>query len=44
LKLNLNDLLDISSETNTLKVIGDSGDKVEATVSVLPPPSTRASK
>jgi hypothetical protein len=31
LKLNLNDLLDISSETNTLKVIGDSGDKVEAT-------------
>ncbi|CAC9996278.1 hypothetical protein, partial [uncultured Gammaproteobacteria bacterium] len=31
LKLNLNDLLDISSETNTLKVIGDSGDKVEVT-------------
>jgi hypothetical protein len=31
LKLNLNDLLDISSETNTLRVIGDSGDKVEAT-------------
>jgi len=28
LKLNLNDLLDISSETNTLKVVGDSGDKV----------------
>ncbi len=31
LKLNLNDLLDISSETNMLKVIGDSGDKVEVT-------------
>ena len=31
LKLNLNDLLDISSETNTLRVIGDSSDKVEAT-------------
>jgi hypothetical protein len=31
LKLNLNDLLEISSETNTLRVIGDSGDKVEAT-------------
>ena len=31
MKLNLNDLLDISSETNTLKVIGDSGDKVEVT-------------
>ncbi|CAB5494264.1 Ig-like domain-containing protein [Bathymodiolus thermophilus thioautotrophic gill symbiont] len=29
LKLNLNDLLDISSETNVLKVMGDSGDKVD---------------
>ncbi|AYQ56073.1 alpha integrin [Bathymodiolus thermophilus thioautotrophic gill symbiont] len=29
LKLNLNDLLDISSETNVLKVIGDTGDKVD---------------
>ena len=31
MKLNLTDLLDISSETNMLKVIGDSGDKVEVT-------------
>ncbi|SGZ73104.1 Alkaline phosphatase [Bathymodiolus thermophilus thioautotrophic gill symbiont] len=29
LKLNLNDLLDISSSTNVLKVIGNSGDKVD---------------
>jgi hypothetical protein len=31
LKLNLNNLLDFSSKTNILKIIGDSGDKVEAT-------------
>ncbi|CAB5504767.1 beta strand repeat-containing protein [Bathymodiolus thermophilus thioautotrophic gill symbiont] len=31
LKLNLNDLLDISSTTNVLKVIGNSGDEVEVT-------------
>jgi hypothetical protein len=29
LKLDLNNLLDISSETNTLKVVGDSGDKID---------------
>ncbi|SGZ76788.1 Flagellar hook-length control protein FliK [Bathymodiolus thermophilus thioautotrophic gill symbiont] len=34
LKLNLNDLLDISSETNTLKVVGNSGDKVDIEVMV----------
>ncbi|CAB5501617.1 hypothetical protein THERMOT_1455, partial [Bathymodiolus thermophilus thioautotrophic gill symbiont] len=33
LKLNLNDLLDISSETNVLKVVGDSGDKVDIELS-----------
>ncbi|CAB5498340.1 beta strand repeat-containing protein [Bathymodiolus thermophilus thioautotrophic gill symbiont] len=32
LKLNLNDLLDSSSSTNILKVIGNSGDKVDITV------------
>jgi hypothetical protein len=31
LKLKLNNLLDFSSKTNILKIIGDSGDKVEAT-------------
>ncbi|CAC9562264.1 hypothetical protein [uncultured Gammaproteobacteria bacterium] len=31
MKLNLNNLLDFSSKTNILKIIGDSGDKVEAT-------------
>jgi hypothetical protein len=30
LKLNLNDLLDASTSTNILKVLGDSGDKVNA--------------
>ncbi|OJA03792.1 hypothetical protein BGC33_00530, partial [Bathymodiolus thermophilus thioautotrophic gill symbiont] len=33
LKLNLNDLLDISSSTNFLKVIGDTGDKVDIELS-----------
>ncbi|AYQ55811.1 alpha integrin [Bathymodiolus thermophilus thioautotrophic gill symbiont] len=33
LKLNLNDLLDISSSTNVLKVIGDTGDKVDIELS-----------
>ncbi|SGZ91413.1 Flagellar hook-length control protein FliK [Bathymodiolus thermophilus thioautotrophic gill symbiont] len=33
LKLNLNDLLDISSSTNVLKVIGDAGDKVDIELS-----------
>ncbi|WP_139458934.1 beta strand repeat-containing protein [Bathymodiolus thermophilus thioautotrophic gill symbiont] len=31
LTLNLNDLLDVSSVTNVLKVVGNSGDKVKAT-------------
>jgi hypothetical protein len=30
LKLNLDDLLDASTSTNILKVLGDSGDKVNA--------------
>ena len=33
LKLNLNDLLDISSSTNVLKVMGDAGDKVDIELS-----------
>ncbi|AYQ55820.1 hypothetical protein MS2017_0056 [Bathymodiolus thermophilus thioautotrophic gill symbiont] len=33
LKLNLNDLLDISTSTNFLKVIGDTGDKVDIELS-----------
>ncbi|CAB5499863.1 hypothetical protein formerly called flagellar hook-length control protein FliK, partial [Bathymodiolus thermophilus thioautotrophic gill symbiont] len=33
LKLNLHDLLDISSSTNVLKVIGDAGDKVDIELS-----------